>query len=269
MLEVEIKDGNFKKQENPKIKENTNNLYSDWDKYEVTDEESEDNNFTRGRHNFGNTSDNYKKGYRERKRNFQATNELPNEIIEKSEEKIEENNQERKYKKKSILEDKKEDLLELPENAISLAEYKKQKLLSKNKSSEVKVNTNFKNENQKDPKKDKASKVYTKRDNELEEKMNEIISKKIIQSVEQPYDQNENGKKYNANKYQNADKYNSYQTYYQDENNYRQRNNYNYQNSENNQFNYRQQYSKAGNFYENKNQLKNVIQFFYFDKYLF
>lgn len=200
-------------------------------------------------------------------------------------------------------------MLDIPENAVSLAEYKRKNLLNKEKlnNQEEIVDTSknsaaalkFGNKSAHNNKKEKALKVNTKRDNQVEENLNDLISKKIIQSTHQrdthAYESNRNrdefragndrrrndfngerGENYNATEDSNRNynrNYVNHKNNYNENNNYENSyNNYNTRNytAENNQEgSYSGQYAprdnfgsrrgRGGNHQSNRNPLRNVI----------
>lgn len=192
-------------QQESAVSENPQQKYSNWENYEVNDNESEgeatnnnNNHYNKGRtyynNNNRNSYDDNNNNYR--KKSYQATAVA----AEGREGEANDNaNYERKpaASRKNQTEEKKEDLLDIPENAVSLAEYKRKNLLNKEKlNQEAYVDTSKNafgnsataannNNNNKNAKKEKALKLNNKRDNELEENLNDLISKKIIQSTQQ------------------------------------------------------------------------------------
>ena len=190
-------------------------------------------------------------------------------------------------------------MLDIPENAVSLAEYKRKNLLNKDKlNQEVHVDTskNTASNVNRNNKKEKTLKVNNKRDNRVEENLNELISKKIIQSTNQReeygYENNRNREEFGAGKDRKRNDFNgerrdynaaenSNKDYYNnrnyenknnnnnDSNNYnRSYNNYNKNYGEKNQEEFIGQYSRdnygshtgrGGNYNSNRNPLRNVI----------
>jgi len=182
-------------------------------------------------------------------------------------------------------------LLEIPENAVSLAEYKRKNLLNKDRlNQEAHVDTT-KNSSvagqkggyngNKQSKKEKPFKVNNKRDNQVEENLNELISKKIIQSTQQRDNygyESRNRDDFKAANDRRRNDFNGEKRDYNDAENpnrnyVRNNNNNSYSNrnyAESNQEgnfsreqnatdNYGSRRGRGGNFNSNRNPLRNVI----------